>query len=441
MTPLRSRAALVVLLLVFAAPTAAMTEAPYPGEPTGDPTDPAPTVDITITVTEPDADGVVRPVANHEVLLHILTGSHTVSRTERATSDAEGIARFSIAPVLGAEAVAELNLNDSGGRRYFSDPILLGDPGDRSATVAAALETTDRSVVRATSVQTIVEPWEGYVTITQVWNLTTDGPIYNGTMEDPSTFLRIPLPEGAEGIRVTQPAETHRVIGTTVALTVEVAPPELTDQRGGHITLQFSLKTDNAHEVEWSQLLPMPVEDFSVVVPQSSTFAKHPTLDVTIDGPSCPIEGPDAATTFCFDTFDGEMGGMQLRDDIPMRIARGRGAAGQTVHVITRGWPSRTRWAEKGAIAAGALAVLVFGFLLLRDRRVRAASPSARRMTELEAQRDALFAAAAELDQELDEGRILQRDHDVARERIRHQLGVLYRRMRELNGSEPSERE
>ncbi len=389
---------------------------------------------VSVHVAEP-ADSGGAPVANADVLLHIIVPPHQVLRTENGRTDDAGVATFDVEVLPGQEAVAEFN----NGRRFFGEPIEIGDGGAYTTRVETIAETTDPSVVHATSVQTIVEPWEGYVAITQVWTLATEpGVIYTPDTSNPATLLRLTLPEGAEGIRVLQPTEQSRVIGTMVAFAAEVAPPELAEDGGGHVVLQFSLETHDQSDLAWSQTVPMDVDNFTVIVPQGSTFARHPVMDVELDGPRC---GEVPADTFCFDYFGDDPGGLNLRDDVHMRVARGPATAGQSVTIETRGWPARHAWPKQAAALAALLGLLAAAGLFLRDRKRRPADPEALRRTSLSAQKDALFASAAELDRRLDDGLILQHEYDVAREGIRHQLGVIYRRMREMDAPATPARE
>lgn len=197
------------------------------------------------------------------------------------------------------------------------------------------------------------------------------------------------------------------------------------------MVLQFSLETHERSEVAWAQTVPMDVENFSVIVPQGSTFARHPVMDIELDGPRC---GTVPEGTFCFDYFGDDPGSMNLRDDVRMRVASGPASAGQSIPVVTRGWPARHLWPKYAA--AGFAFLSVFGALglFLRDRKRQPRDPDALRRASLEAQREALFSSAAELDRRLDDGLMLQHEYDVAREGIRHQLGVIYRRMREMDG-------
>lgn len=419
--------ALIALLSLAATPVIAQDTAPTDAEPTPVADNAAVTTVVTVTAQQP-TDAGPQPIANAAAALHILVPPHQVLRTERATTDEEGRARFEIPVVAGQEVVAEVDA----GRRFFSDPTPITE-APLALTVESVGESHDPSLLYATGVQTIIEPWEGYVTITQVWSLSTRGDaIYTPDMEAPSSVLRIPLPAEAEGIRVVQPAEMGRVIGTSVAVGVEVAPPELAEAGSGHVVLQYSLKTHEQADVSWEQTFTMDVDALEIIVPQGSTFSRHPSMEIALDGPRC---GEVADGSFCFDYF-GDTASLNLQRDVSLAVARGPVSAGQVVRVDTSGWPARSPAPRRAAAAAGLLGFFGVILLYVRDRRHRTHGDS-RVREALTTQQEALFASAAELDRRLDDGLILQHEYDIAREGIRHQLGVLYRRERELDARSP----
>lgn len=386
---------------------------------------PEPTVEIRVEVNELSGDYASSPV-RAEVELHILEPPHQLVRSLTANTNVDGVAVFEVAPRLGLQAFAEVDV----GRRFFSDAIELSSVGTREASVTVYPETNDPSVVDASSVVTIVELWEDYITFTQIFTFNPSGAvIYSPDREDPTTFIRITVPDDAEGVRVVRPEDDTRVVETEIAFAGEVAPPGVTDHRGPHLIIQYSLPSDNRRTFEWAQELTMDVDRMSVVVPQGSSFARHPEFTVEIDVPIC-ADGA-SGTSMCFDVVTDDPDGVPLREDVDVMVARGAGRVGQVMRVTTHGWPAPLAWKGPAGAALGGLAVLLFLLLVLRDR-VRADDDAAfSELASLHAQKDALLASVAEVERKLDDGLMLERDAEIARRRIREQLGVVYRRLRE----------
>ena len=390
------------------------------------------TVEVRVEVQRLSGDFASSPVAA-EVSLHVLEPPHELVRSLSATAGDDGIVVFELEPREGLQAFAEVDV----GRRFFGDAVDVSTPGERSSIVSVYDETNDPSVVVASSVTTIVELWEDYITFTQVFTfLPSEAVIYASDRENPATFIRVEVPENAEGIRVVRPEDDTRVVGNEVAFAGEVAPPGATDHRGPHLIIQYSLPSENRSTVEWEQRLSMDFQRMSIVIPQGSTFARHPAFDVSFDVPMCG-DGA-AATSICFDEITDDPQGIPLREDVDVLVARASGRRDQVLRVSTTGWPAPARWKTPTAIGFASLMVLFFGFLAVRDRAGRSGDALASQLASLRAQREALLASAAEVEKRFDDGLMIERDAAIARRRIREQLGVVYRRLRETEaGASP----
>lgn len=412
--------ALVVVGLVGVASTAAAQSVP-----------------VTVEVVEIAADGADVGVEGADVSLHIVIPPHQLEGTLRGVTDGSGRARFDVVPRPGAEVYAEVNR----GGRTFSDPVSLDTPGDKRVRLRVMRTTQDPSVLFAATMQTIVEPWEDYVVFSQVWTLGVDQEIrFASSTEDMGSIVRIPLPEGAAGVTVVHPEDRARVMDGYIALGTEVTPAGLdgASQRP-HLIVRFSLPTEGSRSLRWEQEMPMDVERASLVVPQVSTHAKHPTLNVRLNVLMCDEQGqsPDAAM-MCFREISDRAEGTLLRDDMEVLVARGRAERGQIMRVHSRGWPAPYPWDRIAAIVLSLLAVGVGSFLYRRElrRRRSGVTEAGLALAALRAQREQLFATAGELEEQLARGEVLQRDYDLARARLREQLGVVLRRLRELEGDE-----
>ena len=422
--------------MLFTLPGVAQPVNPPPVEAAADVIAPAPEpeplVEISVQVNRLSGDYASAP-ARVEVDLHLLEPPHQLVRTLSADTNDDGVAVFEVAPRLGLQAFAEVD----DGRRFFSEAIEVSTAGERSATVSVYSQTSDPSVVDASSVVTIVELWENYITFTQVFTFNpSQAVIYAPNREDPTSFVRVSVPDDAEGIRVVRPEDDTRVVENEVAFAGEVAPPGVGDHRGPHLIIQYSLPSDNSRTFEWAQELTMDVDRMSVVVPQGSSFARHPEFTVEIDVPMCAAGA--SGTSMCFDEVTDDPTGVPLREDVDVLVARGNARRGQILRVTTIGWPAPLAWKAPAGMALAGLAVLLFLLLVVRDRTSRDEDDGFSELASLNAQRDALLASAAEVERRLDDGLMLERDAEIARRRIREQLGVVYRRLREAQ-SPPAE--
>ncbi|MFT6629389.1 MAG: hypothetical protein ACJA1R_002665, partial [Flavobacteriales bacterium] len=387
-------------------------------------------VQVRVRVFAPDNTAVGEALEGVSVALHTILPPHTLQSTQRGTTDAQGFATFELNAQAGAEAHAEVD----NGRRYFSEALPLDAGGEHTIDLSVIPVTRDPSVLFAASMQTIVEPWEDYVIFTQVWTFGVDtNVIFESTVEEMGSIIQIPLPEGAEGVTVVLPEEDSRVLDGVVATAATVTPAGLDDGPARpHLIVRFSLPTDGKSYVGWTQRLTMDVERASVVVPQVTVHEKHPTIDISFDVPICGES--EQSGMMCFREISEQAEGVMMRDDVPVVVARGRASAGETMSVMTRGWPAPVPWPRWLALGLGALTSLFGSLLYRRELRVRRAAGDAKMAARDALQRQAqeLTDALSELRLDLEEGRLLERDYAIARARIREQLGVVYRRLREF---------
>jgi hypothetical protein len=320
--------------------------------------------------------------------------------------------------------------------------VALDDAGVVETSIDLLPVTSDPSVVFAPRVVTVLEAWEDFVAVSQVWTLSVDKPVRYvsppADKADPSRgALRFRLPDGAQGIEVVMPRQGATVLDDSVYLHRDVAPSSGEAAAPGLI-VRFSLKTNGASTLSFSQNLPVDAENISVVVPRTTALTKHPWLDIDVDAPLC-AEG-DQPGRVCFAEMSDKAEGAMLREGTEVRVARGgRGRAGDALSVETHGWPGHRPWERVAAGAAGLAAVLAGVMLWMSERRRRreaAASAGRERAAALDAERGRLLSHAATLARRLREGQMRQADYERELAGIQARLAVVRRRLRE-NQPEP----
>src|SRR5699024_8747419 len=190
------------------------------------------------------------------------------------------------------------------GREIFAPHgVLLEGEGPHELTIQDKPTVTDASVVFATRIITIVELWEDYLVFTQIFRLATDQPvIYQAEEGGRNAGLRIPVPEGATGVRVVQPPNQAEAVGDAVMFRGKILPAGEAGEAPTMI-VRYSLKHSNVAKVAWNQDFPFDVENLSLVVPQISQHDRHPNLNVLLDVPLCDDADRDP-NVMCFSHVD-----------------------------------------------------------------------------------------------------------------------------------------
>jgi hypothetical protein len=439
--------ALAAVALVLLASTPLVAQAPAgaegsgvvaalaPADGSGEVTTPVGRVQIVVRVQQASEDFLPAALADAEVRLHLVRQPHEMLETITRTTDAAGQAYFDVQVRPGVEAVAEVDV----GRRQFSEAIPLDEPGRHEVGLQAWPVTNDPSVVFVSRLITVLQPAEGYVVVQQVYSLATDRPvIWEPDMSQAGPgmagrLVRIALPDGAAGVRVVRPAEQVRHLGDNLFFGAEVAPAGEGDD-GPSLIVQYSVKTDNASRFVFEQPVSIDTSNVSFVVPRSSTFSRHPVLDVSLDVPICGEGAP--AGVVCFETITTDTSGMGIDPNAQVRVARGgRADAGAVLRADTNGWPSRPPWHAVAGLVSALLGLAVGVAFIVRERRAAPADdPLARRVSALEAQRRRLLDEAAAVERAYVDGEILSRDREHRLAAIEAQLAVVHRALRTLRG-------
>jgi len=392
---------------------------------------------LLVRVVEPNADAEV-PRARVNVRAHVYVPPHDLVTSLSGRTDGDGVARFDVPIIAGGEVVAEVE----GASRHFGDPVEIAS-GDEPlvSTVTLMAATSDPSIVRAARVVTVLQPWESFLVVEQLYTFDVSEPlIYRPEFGEPgpgmsARLVRVDMPEGARAIEVLQPAEQSRVVGRSVFFGAEVAPLRPNDLP--HLAVRFSLKHDNERRYEFSQTMSLDADELVVIVMQETGLARHPLLDVRFDAPLCADGAAPGAV--CFDGVDENTRGLPIDPSVSARVLRASGVSQGTVYAFTTvGWPSRVpweRWLAKGAT----LLALLLGIAMFAHERRRAGvrrSDASVTLRALHAQRDALLSAAVGLEASLERGELSQREYEQSMERVREELGVIFRRTRELSSPE-----
>lgn len=394
-------------------------------------------VRIEAFVGSPGADFVDTPVASARVMLHVVAPPHELVRSVPGVTDESGRAVFE--EPVHPEHEAYLELRD--GPRQFSDAIPLRDAGRRAIALRTLPVTSDPSTVFASRVIVLLEPWENFVIVQQVWTLNTeDGSVYRADTTDPgpgmaARLVRLPLPEGAKGVQVLEPVDGTRVMGSTVFFGGEVRPATGGTAGATRVILQYSLPLESA-ALAFEQPIAMFVRNLSVVVPRTSRHERHARLNVDLDVPLCADGAADGASVVCFAERTTDTSGMNVNLGADVLVARGAVVQpGQVLRVETRGWPFRFPWERWAGGTAGAAGLLLALGAVLREacrRRQRVRVPGEVEREAIEFQIASLIEAARHLAAARERGELLADEFDDAIAQLHERLGVLYRRRREL---------
>ena len=390
---------------------------------------------VTVRVRVERLDAAFKPVpaVGQKVQVDVIAPPHQVMTTREAVTDGSGDAVVELPVMPGLQAFARV---DGSSDVFAKAGLPLESAGVQETTIRLLEETGDKSTVFASRVVTVLEAWEDFVAVSQVWTLSVDRPVrYVSPPLDranPATgAIVIPLPEGASGVEVVMPREGATVLDDSVFLHMNVEPSSGEMARKPSLILRYSLKTHGSPSATIRQKLSMDVEAISVVAPRTTNFEKHPSLDIVFDAPMC--SAGEVAGKVCFAELTDKADGAMLREGTEVRVVRGgRGRTGDLLEVTTTGWPGHRPWE---AWLAGVVLLLAVGasLLLLRaDRRKAVDRRSADRSQVLEQERAALLARAAEVATALVEGELLEADYEQEIAGIEARLAVVVRRLREL---------
>ena len=371
------------------------------------------------------------PLSGQGVELSVIRPPHQVIERLIAVTGDDGTAEFRAAPGPGLQAFARTFQTE---RETFAPTgVSLTEAGERSLTIQDIPIVQDPSVIFAPRIVTIVELWEDYIVFTQIFSLATDQPVvFEAAAGGRDSGFRIPLPDGAAGVRIVQPADKAESMGDAIMFRGQILPAGEASE-APTLIVRYSIRHDNTSKVNWSQEFPFDVVNLSLVVPQTSQHDKHPRLNVDIDVPLCD-EGNAPAGVMCFAEYSDTAEGVQMLQGAAVRLARGgRVASGGRMDVLTTGWPSDPHIARWAGGAAVLLAALV-GFLLFRRSRTASAA-KVDGYERLMREKEAILQRVDQLEQQLADAAILEMDYEAEREQIIGELALVERRIRSFDAS------
>lgn len=397
-------------------------------------------VPVVVRVVD-ESSGVALPAAGRDVELHVVRPPHEIIATRTGVTDEDGVARFEIPGSDAVEARAELVPDaEAGDSRIFSDPIPLGGTEEQSVELTIRGTTSDPGGVFIQRLITIVAANEGSVQIQQVFRFATDdGQTYLTIGEEPGSILRIQLPDDAKGVRVQAPEGDAQHLDDFILFAGRVEPAGSSESQRPHLIVTYSIGHDNARSLTIEQPMSLDVRGASIVIQQTTPFDRYPTLDIELDVPICSDGNIDGL--MCFSDVTDDPAAVTLFEGQDVRVARaGMAEAGDVMRYTTTGWPSPFPIRIIIAAVAVVLSLFIGLALILRELGARkGADDSSRAIAGLLAQRDEILAEAAALEEAFEHAELLERDYDRAREGLRQQLGVVFRRLRELGGLEDAE--
>lgn len=396
-------------------------------------------VDLEVHVSAPDDQMNPAAAAGVSVRVSTIEPPHRVVDTVEVVTDDAGVARVSLPTAAGRQAYASAQI---GGRELFSDQgVALDEPGSGELRISESVTTSDTSSVFAPRLITIAELWEDYVVFTQIWRLSSTGALQvTPESSERTSGLRIPLPEDASGVRVVQPAEGVQVVDGVLFYQLPIQPAGVDDGDGAPaIVVRFSLKHDNASELEWEQELAFPVENASVVIPQQSGHARHPAIDVALDVPLC--DSSDASVDeMCFAELRDTADGVSMLDGVAVRVAGGGyGERGSVMRVRTTGWPSPFPLAEVVSTAAVLFALLGLFVLWRREREAGAFAPISEH-ERLEQARARIHEQAREARAQWLDGVLLESEYEARIAALKEELSVVVQQLTAIERGVPAGR-
>lgn len=384
---------------------------------------------IRVTVRGHSGDAYDAPLEGQAVELSVIRPPHEVLQRLVALTGDDGVAHFAVEAAAGLQAFAR---NLQAEREVFAPVgVALDDAGEYTLEIQDIPVVADASVVFAPRVVTIAELWEDYIVFTQIFTLATDQPvIFEAEKGGRDAGLRIPLPDGAAGVRVIQPQAGAESVGDAVMFRGQILPAGEGDEAPSLI-VRYSLRHNNVKSVAWDQVFAFDVENLSLVVPQTSPHDRHPRLNVDLAVPMCADDGSSPRDVMCFAEYADTAEGVQMLQGSAVRLARGgRVAAGGTMSVVTTGWPADPhigRWAT----GAAAILALLLGVLLVR-RASRGGRGTSTATERLEREKREILRRVDALEQQLADAAILELDYEAERERIVGELALIERRIRSI---------
>ena len=418
------KVAILCLLLTSSAWAQAPSDDPET-EPQSQPTTPAEAVQepdtATLTVEVLVADSEQNPPT--EVLLRgVFQGAGVMSATDAPIVD--GVGSFEVPNddeglvYLATVTVDEIVFN-------ADSPMSLA--GVRATEIEVLPRTSDPSSIGVTRLITLLQLFESYITVEQVWLLATTEPVIYVPEPDSDRGLVIHMPEGVEGIHVYEPAQGAMAGEDSVVLRTPVWPEGTRRREAAELIVQYSLPNESADYL-FDQEIGMPVGEAVVILPQVIERLETPEIDVELTVPVCG-QGAIAADAICFETLGGETPQWDPYRDRPRRAAQDGHSEHSSARLVfgTHGWPTPSSHMQTLAISGLILAFLLC-FGLWRSRTRGGGEAAQQRRTQLEnfSKRQVLLAALRDLERAYKGGQIPESEYELEGLLLAHKLERVY---------------
>ncbi len=277
----------------------------------------------------------------------------------------------------------------------------------------------DLSGLKFESVRTVVEPWEGYLVITQFYMLTNTSKVALdlGLLpgEEFERGIPIRLPTKAKGIRASGSGQTT-VIDSFVYWKGTLNPAEKVP-----IQISFSMAIHSPDFV-YEQDFEYDVNNLEILIPLQTRFPKLPRLDgVTL-----------AAPGFKMESGKGLFG---MRDDMEFIGGTGKAAKkGDTLRFKMQGLPYHRSWVPFVVLGFALLTALFVGLMGRREaRRVQGAGGLEDLKAALELERNELLDQLVQLRVELKSQSITQDEHDTLMVGLQERLALILKKLSTVN--------
>lgn len=377
---------------------------------------------VQVRVVRSTDDGTKVAVSEQGVVLKAIRPGRQQQRVVQeweGVTDGEGIVRFDISRGKLGRAAALRAVTTHMSVPFRSKPSRPSD--DSTLTIQVADPGGELEDVAVRRLRTVVEPWEGYLVISQFWRLTAEGNRVVDTskldVDERATGLPLEFPTNAEGLEATGPGESEVVEGTVYWR------GRLKPGRATRLRVRYSMPVEHASYV-YRQRVDYPVREAQVILPLRPTRTTIDRLD------DAALVAPGFESVEATTRISG------LRRDNEYLFASGRTMEpGETLTFELEGLPYSRPVGPWVAVGFAALGLLVLGAVARRES-ARFTSESERREArrQLEDERDRLADEIARLDRSYEEGRIDEVDYETERLRLREQLAVVLRRLRDLDG-------
>lgn len=284
----------------------------------------------------------------------------------------------------------------------------------------------DLSTLRVDSVRMIIEPWEDYLVYTQMWTLNVEGKqaLDVSLIPSPDYENGIPfeLPLKAQGINFQGTEGQHKVVNSTVYWKGVVKPGQPVS-----FQLRYSMPAKES-AIVYEQPLDYPTKKLEIIVPLETPYKnKLPRLN------NLGIRAPDFKQEDIRSGFD--IPGLRpdkeflyaVRNDLPDQ---------SSIRFQLYNLPyerSRGPWI---ALAIGLLGVLLVAAFARKEMRVMKTQSRAEelRAALLEERRE-LFVELEELEADRAKYLISERDFEIESTQITSRIGLILKKLEELEGA------